>query len=102
MAPSTAAPAPAATDVDPDDVLDRLRARLEERLRQFRDGPVTPAATYALEKDLHTACDAAARALLEQTLNRLEPARPDEAAPKVRFHKQTYRRNKRTPAEVAT
>src|SRR5262249_56622725 len=31
-----------------------------------------------------------------------EPAARDQAAPKVRYHKQTYRLNKRTPAAVAT
>lgn len=102
MAQSTAAPAPAASAATPDDVLARLRPQVEERLRHFRDGAVTPAAAYALEKELRVAFDAAARAVLEQALNRLEPAGPSEAAAKVRYHRQDYRRNKRTKAEVAT
>ena len=36
------------------------------------------------------------------TFNRCEPAAKDQAAPRRRYHKQTYRINKRTPAEVAT
>jgi hypothetical protein len=102
MTQSTATPAPAASTAAPDDILARLHARVEECLRPFRAGAVTPAATYALEKELQAAFDAAARALLEQALNRLEPARPAETASKVRYHRQTYRRNKRTKAEVAT
>lgn len=102
MTQSTAAPAPAASPGAPNDLLARLCAQIEERLRQFREGAVTPAATYALEKELRGAFDAAARVLLEQTLNRLEPACLAEAAPKVRYHRQTYRRNQRTKAEVAT
>lgn len=102
MARSTAVPAPAASAAAPDDLWARLRARVEERLRQFREGAVTPAAAHALEQELKAALDTAARALLEQTLNGLEPARPAAAAPKVRYHGQTYRRNKRTKAEVAT
>lgn len=102
MAQSTATPAPAASTAAPDDVWTRLRLQVEERLRQFQEGAVTPAATYALEQELKAAFDAAARALLEQTLNGLEPAAPAEADPKVRYQRQTYRRNKRTKAEVAT
>ena len=102
MTQSTAAPSSPASTVAPDDILARLHARVEERLRLFREGAVTPAATYALEKELRAAFDAAARDLLEQALNCLEPAGPAEAAPKVRYHRQTYRRNKRTKAEVAT
>jgi hypothetical protein len=102
MAQSTPAPAPTASPVAPDQILARLGARVEERLRQFRQSAVTPAATYALEQELHAAFNEAARALLEQTLNRLEPARAAEADPKVRYQRQAYRRNKRTKAEVAT
>jgi hypothetical protein len=102
MPQSPVTPAPLASAATPDDLLAGLRDRVDERLRRFREGAVTPAATYALEKDLDAAFTAAARALLEQTLNRLEPAYPADAAPTVRYHKQRYRRNKRTKAEVAT
>jgi hypothetical protein len=102
MAQSMAAAATAARATAPDDVFARLRARAGERLRQFREGAVTPRAAYALEKELRAAFEEAARALVEQTFNGLEPVDKAEAAAKVRYHKQTYRVNKRTPAEVAT
>jgi hypothetical protein len=60
-----------------------------------------PAAAYALEKELRAALDAAGRALLAEAFHRREPAACDRAAPKVRYHRDTYRLNKRTPA-VAT
>jgi len=101
MAQSMAPPAAAARDTGADDVWGQLRTRVEERLRQFEAGPPTPAAVYSLEKDLRAAFDAAGRALLEEAFHR-EPAARDQAAPKVRYHKQTYRLNKRTPAAVAT
>jgi hypothetical protein len=102
MAQSMAPPAAAARDTAAGDVWGQLRTRVEERLRQFEAGPPTPAAVYGLEKDLRAAFDAAGRALLEEAFHRREPAARDQAAPKVRYHKQTYRLNKRTPAAVAT
>jgi len=97
-----AAPAAAARAATPDDVFARLRARVEERLRRFQEGAVTPAATYTLEKELRAALDEAGRTLLEQTFNGLEPVDKGAAAARVRYQKQSYRLNKRTPAEVAT
>jgi hypothetical protein len=102
MAQSTTPPAAAARDTAAGDVWGQLRARVEERLRQFEAGPPTPAAAYALEKDLRAAFDAAGRALLEEAFHRREPAARHQAAPKVRYHRQTYRLNKQTPAAVAT
>jgi hypothetical protein len=86
----------------PDDVFAHLRARVGERLRQFHEGPVTPLATYTLEKELKAAFDEAARGLLQQALNRLESADRAAADAGVRYRGQAYRRNKRTPAQVAT
>jgi hypothetical protein len=102
MAQSMAAPAAAARDPGAGDVWGQLRARVEERLRQFEAGPPTPAAASGLEKALRAALDAAGRALLETAFHRCEPAAREQAAPKVCYRKQTYRRNKRTPAQVAT
>jgi hypothetical protein len=76
--------------------------RVEERLRQFAESPPTPATVYTFEKDLQAAFDEAGRALLAETLSGGEPTAKDQAAPRVRYHKQTYRINKRTKAEVAT
>src|SRR2546423_12940436 len=102
MAQSMAPPAPAARDTDAPDVWAPLRTRVEQQLRQFAATPPTPATALALEQALHAAFDAAGRALLQAAFHRCEPAAPDRAAPKVRYQKQTYRRNKRTPTAVAT
>src|SRR3954454_22549056 len=102
MAQSIAPPAPAATATAPGDPFVRLRVQAEERLRQFQQGPPTPRAAYTLEKDLKAVFDEAARALLQQAFNRLEPPDKRQAAAKVRYQGQTYRINKQTPAEVAT
>jgi hypothetical protein len=103
MAQSTATPALVASATGPSgDVFATLRAHVEERLRQFRAGPPTPQAAYTLEKELKAALDEAARALLQQAFNSLEPEQRHRAAPKVRYQGQTYRLNKRTQATIAT
>jgi hypothetical protein len=42
------------------------------------------------------------RQVLEREANRLESADKDAAPGKVRYHKETYRINKKTPACIAT
>jgi hypothetical protein len=102
MAQSMTPPAAAARETAEGDAWGPLRARVEEALRQFEAGPPTPATAYGLEKELRAAFDAAGRALLQEAFHRCEPAARGRAAPKVRYHKQAYRLNKRTRAEVAT
>src|SRR4051812_19857755 len=102
MAQSMAPPAPAARDTAAGDLWGQLRARVEEQLRQFAASPPTPAAAYGLEKELRAAFDAAGRALLAEAFHGCEPANRGQAAPKVRYHRESYRLNKRTKAEVAT
>ena len=102
MAQSMAPPAVAARETGAGDVWGQLRTQVEQRLREFEAGPATPAAVYGLEKELRAAFDAAGRALLEEAFHRREPAARDQAAPKVHYHRETYRLNKRTKAEVAT
>lgn len=97
--PSTAA---AAREMVSADLFTQLRTRVEKCQRRFEARPPTPAAAYALETELKAAFDEAGRSLLEETFNRREPAAKDQVVPRVRYHKQTYRRNKRTKAEVAT
>ena len=84
------------------DVFDRLRQRVQERLQQFHARPLAPLSCYELEKELKTAFAEAGRELLQEELGRLEPADKQQAAPKVRYHKETYRINKRTKATIAT
>ena len=102
MAQSMAPPVVAARGTAFGDALTQLRTRAEERLRQFEESPPTPAAVYTLEKELQAVLDEAGRAILVEAFHRREPAAKDQAAPRVRYHKQTYRLNKRTPAEIAT
>src|SRR5437868_6296531 len=99
MAQSMAPPAAAARERLSGDVFAQLRTRVEELRQQFEASPPTPAAAYTLEKELQAAFDEAGRSLLEETFNRREPAARDKATPRVRYHKQTYRLNKRTKAE---
>src|SRR5207302_11121504 len=98
----TARPTSTARGTVGEAIFARLRGQVEERVRQFEQAPPTPAAAYTLEKELRACLDEAGRALLEETFNRLEPAERSQAVPKVRYHRQTYRINKRTPAAVAT
>src|SRR5436190_12788727 len=102
MTQSMDPPAAVATPTPAADVWAQLRTRVEEQLRLFEASPPTPAAAFALEQQLRAALDAAGRTLLETAFQRREPAARDQAAPTVRYHKQTYRLNKRTPAAVAT
>src|SRR5581483_3118858 len=103
MTQSTPAPAaPASHPTTPTDLFDRLRQQAHARLQQFRDQPITPLAARDLEKDLHDLLQAAGRDLLADAFNGLEPADKAQAAPRVRFRRQTYRINKRTPAVVDT
>lgn len=100
-----ATPAPASLSLaDPPtgERFDDLRQQIQQRFQAFRDGPRTPQAAYALEQDLHTLLDAFGRDLLQDAFNQLEPAAKTEAPAHVRFHKATYRLNKRTPATIAT
>jgi hypothetical protein len=96
-----------ATDAAPEGVLssawlNRLGEAVQQRVQQFRERPVTPQSAYDLEQDLKTFLDAAARDVLQEEFNRLEPDDKKQAAPKVRYRRQTYRINKKTKAEVAT
>jgi hypothetical protein len=102
MAQSTALPATVARESVPTDPITQLRTRWEQLRQQFDARPSTPATACALEKGLKAALDEVGRGLLEEALNQREPAAKDEVPPRVRYHKQIYRRNKRTKVEVAT
>lgn len=102
MAQSMVTPPATATAADLRDLFLWLCAQAQEVLQRFEQQPPTPATVSTLEKELQAVLHAAGRVLLEQTLNRLEPADKAAADRRVRYHKHTYRLNKRTPAEVAT
>jgi hypothetical protein len=106
MLDSTATTPATTTETSPDhpgnDPLQHLRTNIEQRLQQFRHAPVTPKAAFDLEQDLKQLLDLAGAAILQQEFNRLEPDDKQALPPKVRYHRQTYRRNKKTPATIAT
>ena len=84
------------------DRFDLLRQQVQERMTQFRKGPITPQTTYHLETDLKALLDDVGRELLQDTFEHIEPETKSEADPRVRYHKQTYRINKRTKATIDT
>jgi hypothetical protein len=76
--------------------------RIDAARERFRQGPVTPATTLALENELKAIADEICASVLEQELNGLEPDRKEKMPRQVRYHKQTYRINKKTPVQVST
>jgi hypothetical protein len=84
------------------EIFERLQHQIDEKVRQFRSRPITPLTFYEFEKSLKACFDSAGHAVLQQTLNELEPKDRTQAAPKIRYHKERYRINKRTPATIAT
>jgi hypothetical protein len=86
----------------PVDPLDELTKRVEETVRRFRGEPVTPRSFLELENKLAALADDACRQVLEQEAIRLEPDDKSDMPAKVRYQKETYRINKKTPAQVAS
>jgi hypothetical protein len=99
---SVASVEPLSAEASGPDVFDRLRAGVQECWQKFEAQGATPLNFYEFEKKLQAACAEAGRQFLEEKLNRLEAADKAEAAPRVRYHKETYRINKRTPATIAS
>ncbi len=81
---------------------DDCQTRMDEAVQRFRSEPATPERLLGLEKALHAASAESCRRILEREVNRLEPKEKHALPNKVRFHRETYRINKRTPARVAT
>jgi hypothetical protein len=86
----------------PMEPLDELEERVQAAVQRFRNAPVTPRSFLDLENELAALTQEACRQVLEQEANRVELDDPDTVARQVRYHKETYRRNKKTPAQVAT
>lgn len=84
------------------DGFDRLRQQVQDRLDAFRHGDITPQAAYHLEKELKTLLDDLGQEILQETFQHIEPEEKAQADPRVRYHKQTYRINKRTKATIDT
>lgn len=90
------APAP------PGEPLDELKKRVQEARRRFHSEAVTPQRFLELENELKAGANDACRQVLEREVNRLEPEDKRALPGKVRYHKETYRINKKTPARIAT
>lgn len=88
--------------VMPGDPLDEFKKRVDDTVQRFRSGPVTPQQFLELENEFKAAADDVCRQVLEREANRLECDDKREAPGKVRYHKETYRLNKKTPAKIAT
>ena len=86
----------------PGDPCDGFRKGAEECVQRFRSTPVTPQSALDLENQLDALAKEACRQLFEREVNRLEPDDRKEMPAKVRYHKETYRINKKTPLAVAT
>jgi hypothetical protein len=83
------------------DPIEELKQRKQEAVQCFRGAPVTPQSFLALEEALKQCTDDACRQVLEREVNRLEPDHKDKMPAKVRYQKERYRINKKTPAQVA-
>jgi hypothetical protein len=82
--------------------LDEFKRRVDESVQRFRSAPVTPRSFLDLEKELAGLANDACRQLLEREANGAEPDDQKALPSKVRYHKETYRLNKKTPSAVAT
>jgi hypothetical protein len=91
-----------ATPVAPSEPLDEFHKRLDEVVQRFRSEPVTPQRFLELENALQAAAAETCRQMLEREANRLEPDDKQALPSKVRYGKETYRINKKTPANIAT
>jgi hypothetical protein len=100
----TRSPRPRAipTAATPGEPLDELRKRVAETVQRFQSEPVTPQRFLDFENALHAAVAETCRQVLEREVNRLEPDDKDTMPGKVRYYKETYRINKKTPATIAT
>jgi len=92
----------AAGPLEPVAAVDEFKRRRDEAVQRFRSQPTTPQSFLELENALQRAAQEACRQTLEEEANRLEPDDKSALPNKVRYHKQTYRINKKTPAQIAT
>jgi hypothetical protein len=86
----------------PTDPCDGFKKGVAECVERFRGEPVTPQIALTLENALEAVAKETCRQLLERELNRVEPDDKKDVPSKVRYHRETYRINKKTPLQVAT
>lgn len=85
-----------------DEPVDALRRRVDDLVERFRAAPVTPQRFLEFENALHAAAQETCRRVVEREANRLEADDRRDVAGTVRYRKESYRVNKKTPARVAT
>jgi hypothetical protein len=88
--------------VTAEEPLDAFQKRLDEVVERFRSEPLTPQRFLDLENALHAAAAEVCRQVVEREANRWEAEDKQAVPSKVRYHKETYRLNKKTPARIAT
>jgi hypothetical protein len=88
--------------VTAEEPLDAFQKRLDEVVERFRSEPLTPQRFLDLENALHAAAAEVCRQVVEREANRWEADDKQAVPSKVRYHKETYRLNKKTPARIAT
>jgi len=86
----------------PGDPCDEFMKGVEDRVQCFHNNPVTPQSALHLENELEALAKETCRQILERELNRVESNDKKGMPSKVRYHKETYRINKKTPLQVAT
>ncbi len=86
----------------PSEPVDVFQKGVDDIVERFRSEPVTPQRFLELENALHAAAAEACRQLIEREANRLEADDKQVVPSKMRYHKETYRLNKKTPARIAT
>ena len=91
-----------ATPETPGDPVGNFGQAVEHCVQRFRNAAATPQSFCALENELKTLAAEACRQVLQREANRLESDDKQEVAHKIRYHKETYRLNKKTTRLVAT
>jgi hypothetical protein len=102
MAESTRLPTPQAIAMVPDIgklLLPELE-KLQRRLEQFRQQPLTPTAVFELEQQLRAILNEAGRRLLQHTLSQLEAVSLEEMPQRISFQGETYRRRPQQPKTI--
>jgi hypothetical protein len=84
------------------ELLDEFKKAIDAAVQRFHSEPITPQRLLELENGLEAEAGELCRRVLEREVNRLEPDDRQALPNKVRFHKETYRINKKTPACIAT
>jgi hypothetical protein len=88
-----------ATPLDP---FAEFSERVEQARQRFRGVGATPRSCFDLENELKAIADDFCRRVFEEEVNRLESDDKEKMPSRVRYRGESYRRNKKTPASVAT